>query len=146
MWKYILQLIFLFSALTFSQSSNKPNLFCKNWQQVGVKYFGQDYKSIDTLMAKLISFRKDSVYEETMYGTLKANGKWMFNNDSTKFKIAINEINGSVFPNALSLESTKFTYLIIKLTGDTLIYGEEKYYGPEKIFGHDDLYFIPVNK
>ena len=35
-----------------------------------------------------------------------------------------------------------FNTIILKLTKDTLIIGNEAYYGPEKVKGHDDWYYV----
>jgi hypothetical protein len=50
-------------------------------------------------------------------------------------------MNG-VTTHDLSLADTNPTDSIIKLTGDTLIYGSLSFYGQQRIYGHDDWYFV----
>jgi hypothetical protein len=39
---------------------------------------------------------------------------------------------------------TSFNSIILKLTRDTLIIGQEAYFGPEKIKGHNDWYYLKI--
>ena len=72
---------------------------------------------------------------------LKGYGNWTFNSDSTKFDYVFTEYMGQKIV-AQSSAKHYYNHIIIKLTTDTLIYGNEGYYGNEKRYGHDDLYFV----
>jgi hypothetical protein len=88
----------------------------------------------------------DGSYQETVYNnalnnTLKISGKWYLNSDQTKLGYKFEEINGYKLPVS-SDTARHFNTIILKLTTDTLIYGNEAYYGNNKVYGHDDWYFV----
>jgi hypothetical protein len=134
--------ITLISILLFliPMHDTKLNLLCQQWRQVGIKYFDKDYKPIDRSMSETIIVKKDGTYEKELHATLKFKGKWKFSNDSSKLAFSITEMNGTVTSN-LSIENTKPTDSLIRLTIDTLIIGRLAYYGVHKIYGHDDWYY-----
>jgi hypothetical protein len=133
----------LFFLLPLQESGSKAALFCRKWQQVVTKSFSRAYNPVSTEMAKVMEFRSDGSYQEQMF-MLESKGQWKFNADSSKFVISLTELNGQPTKD-MSLDDKIATDLIIRLTSDTLIVGEEGYFGPEKIYGHDDWYFVPIN-
>jgi hypothetical protein len=50
-------------------------------------------------------------------------------------------INGKSFP-VPDDTSKHYNYIILKLTKDSLIYGQEALYGEKRVYGHDDWYFV----
>jgi len=130
-------------ALLFLQPVQEPGsktaLFCRKWQQVGIKSFNATFNPVQTDMAKVMEFKSDGSYQEQMF-TLESKGNWQFNADTTKFVVSLTELNGQ--PTKAISQTTN---LIIRLTSDTLIVGEEGYFGPQKTYGHDDWYFVPFN-
>jgi len=93
-------------------------------------------------MAEEYVFNVDGTYTEVAYsGKMKTTGQWFLNEDQTKMEFMISSFNGQQIPPFP--ETTRhFNKIILKLTKDTLIYGNEAYYGEKKIYGHDDLYFV----
>ena len=136
-------LLALFALLPLQESGSKSALFCRKWQQVGIKFFDKAFQPVSSQMAKVMEFRSDGSYQEQMF-MLESKGVWKFNTDSSKYVISLTEFNGQPTKD-MSLDDKKATDLIIKLTVDTLIVGQEKYFGPDKIYGHDDLYYVPIN-
>ena len=137
----LISLVILTSLNLFGQNS-KLDMFCNQWIQYG-------YKSHSDSLVKIISkdcskkkceFNKNGNYFEDMY-CLKSYGNWTFNIDSTKFDYIYTEFMGQKIKKESS-ETHYYNHIIIKLTSDTLIYGNEGYYGNNKIYGHDDWYFI----
>ena len=130
-------------ALLFLQPVQEPGsktaLFCRKWQQVGIKSFNRAFNLVQAENAKVMEFRSDGSYKEQMF-TLESKGNWQFNADTTKFVVSLTELNGQ--PTKAISQTTN---LIIRLTSDTLIVGEEGYFGPQKTYGHDDWYFVPFN-
>lgn len=122
--------------------ADKKELLCHHWVQFAFKKNGAVMPiSVDALMAKECSFAGDDKYDETMYNkAFKASGKWFFNNDQTKMGMTIDNVNGQNFPGQDQFRNTNI--VILKLTKDTLVYGEEAYYGKDRVYGHDDLYFV----
>jgi hypothetical protein len=72
---------------------------------------------------------------------LKSSGKWYFNSDQTKIGFTLESFNGIKTPSQSNFKEKPNT-IILKLTQDTLVYGNEAYYGNERIYGHDDWYFV----
>lgn len=136
----ILSSIFTLLLLVSFQSENK-SLLIGRWRQVGFKAHNSNDITIktDECSTKTMFFNADGTYEEEMY-CLKSTGKWFLNKDRTKFDCTITNFNGMELPTFH--DTTKFTNVILKLTNDTLIYGNEAYYGKDKIYGHDDWYFV----
>ncbi|MBX7155731.1 MAG: hypothetical protein U0Y96_16345 [Candidatus Kapaibacterium sp.] len=142
-----LTLITLLSILllSFSELNHKTDLLCQRWRQVGVKYFGKDYKAIDKSMSELIWFKQDGTFDKELYGSMKFKGKWLFSKDSTKLALAITEMNGMAMPGQDLFDNKYANDSLIKLTKDTLIDGQLKYFGKEKTYGHDDIYYVREN-
>jgi len=131
----------LFTTVNLFGQNNKLDLFCCQWIQYG-------YKSHNDTIVKLINedcskkkceFSKDGKYIEDMYCII-SKGYWAFNEDSTKVGFKLTEFMGKKIGDKSTIKF--FNQLIIKLTKDTLIYGNEGTYGNERVYGHDDWYFI----
>jgi len=139
-----LLLLLLMTTLILSGQTNKHDLFCQKWIQFGYKSHSDSNVRIitDDCSKKKCEFFKDGKYTEDMF-CLKGFGIWAFNKDSTKFGFKYTEYMGQKIEEKLPIS---FNSLILKLTVDTLIIGNEGYYGNNKIYGHDDLYFVRVKK
>jgi hypothetical protein len=138
-------LIIVFAILATLNSYGQMNardLFCKKWIQFGFKSNSEVSVRIlkEDCSKKKCEFSKDGKYFEDMF-CLKGYGTWAFNQDFTKFGYQFTEYMGQKIENKLPIA---FTELIIKLTPDTLIVGQEAYYGNSKVYGHDDYYFVRV--
>jgi hypothetical protein len=136
-------LLALFFLQPLQESGSKTALFCRKWQQVGIKSFNRTFNPVQAENAKVMEFRSDGSYQEQMF-TLESRGLWKFNADSSKFVISLTELNGQPTKD-ISLDEKQASDLILRLTADTLIVGEEGYFGPQKTYGHDDWYFVPFN-
>lgn len=128
---------FSFWYLTGDRSSQ----ICRTWKQVGYKGFHKAYKPIDPSMAEVITFKKDGTYDKVLYGQMSIKGDWQFDPDSTKIKMAVTSINGARV-GGMTIDQSKPTDTLLRLTRDTLVYGTLAYYGKSSEYGHDDLYFV----
>ena len=138
-------LVLLLAVLLAAPLQEVPKQsLCRKWQQVGLKAFGHPYKSIEGCMAERIEFRDDATFSKTLYCTLDFGGKWKFNDDSSRIAIALTEQSGRTIPKAMGIESSKPTTIILLLSTDSLVLGEEAYFGPERKLGHDDKYYVPI--
>jgi len=130
-----------FFLITETQDETKRDMLCKKWLQVGIKIFGQDYKSLDRSMAEVLALKKDGSFEKEVYGQLRLKGVWKFNIDSSKLAFSMTEMNGTTIKD-MPLNDINPTDSIIKLTSDTVIIGSLGYYGKQRLYGHDDRYYI----
>jgi hypothetical protein len=128
--------------LTVMIKDDKKTLLCHKWVQIGFKNHDALFQKIDKSTAKECLLDKDGNYIESAYNnTLNLNGQWFLNADQSKMEFVITTMNGKKLD--LPTDTTRhFNIILLKLTKDTLIYGQEKYYGQKRIYGHDDLYFI----
>lgn len=136
----ILISVFLLSLQT--EKADKKNLIVGHWKEFGYKFHDDTVmKSVSEECAlKTMTFGNDWTYEESMY-CLTSGGKWFFNKDQTKIGFTLDTFNGMKTPS--SSDTMRIAnIIIIKLTRDTLIYGQEAYYGEKGIYGHDDYYFV----
>ncbi len=143
---YLLYVLVITSLFVNSQYLTKEQLLCRKWQQVGMKLYEKTYKKIDGCMAEQIEFRKDGTYSKVIYCSMKFDGQWIFNSDSTKLAIAITELNGTKMANTANINQVKPTTIILHISRDSLIVGNEFYSGSERKYGHDDLYYVPVSQ
>ena len=138
----LLLILFAISPTTFSQNLQSEYIYGK-WKQYGYKNFHDTVikTSKEECANKVMKLGKDGTYEEEMY-SLVGKGVWRFNPDSTRFGYVFSEYMGQKIPgNDLP---TSFNSIILKLTRDTLIIGQEAYFGPEKIKGHNDWYYLKI--
>ena len=143
--KVVISVVIIISlAFTFLQMKDKKELLCRKWQMVGFKSFNKPYKSTNPNSTEILQFNKNGTYEEEMYN-LKSEGIWEFNSDSTKYKVSLIKFNGKPVKD-MPLNEKKPINVIINLTQDSLIIGNEAYFRPDKISGHDDRYYIPAAK
>lgn len=99
-------------------------------------------------MSEDITFKPDGTYEESIYnGQMKTTGNWYLNEDGTKMEFMISSLNGKTIPPFP--ETTRhYNIIILKLTADTLIYGNEFYRAKEggpMVYNHSDSYFVRKN-
>ena len=138
----LLGILLIISTTTFSQNLKFEYIYGK-WKQYGYKSFQDSViqTSKEECANKIIELGKDGKYEEEMY-SLVGKGVWQFNPDSTRFGYEFTEYMGQKIPrNDLPIS---FNSIILKLTRDTLVIGEEAYYGPEMIKGHADWYYLKI--
>jgi hypothetical protein len=132
-------------VLLLSMKSDKDNrdLLCHKWIQFALKqHNAPSPQLIDKSMAKESLFKPDGTYEDAMYNNaLKTSGQWFLNEDQSKLEFTITSMNGQNMP-PFSETTKHYNIIILKLSRDTLVYGQEAYYGSDKIYGHDDLYFV----
>ena len=138
----LLSILIVMSTTSFSQNVPTEYIYGK-WKQYGYKSFHDNVikTSKEECANKVMKFGKDGSYEEEMY-SLVGKGVWRFNQDSTRFGYVFSEymgrkISGDGIP-------TSFNSIILKLSRDTLIIGQEAYFGPEKIKGHNDWYYLKI--
>lgn len=123
-----------------SAQESKQSLLCHKWTQCGYKVF-KDKKPKPPAKNGAINleFFNNGTYQSTLYG-ITAKGNWKFNSDSTKFGENVTESNGQKIPGSTDIVTN---LVILKLTSDSLIYGDESNYGTTpKTYGHDDYYFV----
>lgn len=136
----------IIAVITVSMKSDndRKQLFCQKWMQFAFKAHDQAKpKMTSSEMARTYTFKDDNTYEEVQYNnTTKISGKWWFNEDETKLGFSVTGMNGMKLPES-SFKEKPHT-IILKLTADTLIYGQEAYYGKDAVYGHDDLYFVKI--
>lgn len=99
-------------------------------------------------MAQDITFKADGTYDSAIYnGQMKTTGNWYLNDNETKMELTLSTMNGKAMPPFP--ETTRhYTIILLKLTADTLIYGNEFYRGKEggpMVYNHSDLYFVRKN-
>ena len=126
--------------LSMKADNGKKDLLCHKWVQFAFKRNVETSPSpIDKSMAKTCVFNPNGEYVELM--GLKASGHYFLNAAQTKIAFQYEMINGKSFP--VSDDTTKhYNIIILRLTKDTLIYGQEAYYGEKRVYGHDDWYFV----
>jgi hypothetical protein len=126
--------------LSMKADNSKKDLLCHKWVQVAFKGNSETAPTpVDRSMAKTCVFNPDGGYVELM--GMKATGHYFLNASQTKIAFQYEMINGKSFP--VSDDTSKhYNYIILKLTKDSLIYGQEAYYGEKRVYGHDDWYFV----
>ena len=126
--------------LSMKADNGKRDLLCHKWIQVAFKRNSETAPTpVDRSMAKTCVFNPDGGYVELM--GMKASGHYFLNATQTKIAFQYEMINGKAF--TLSGDTTKhYNYIILKLTKDSLIYGQEALYGEQRVYGHDDWYFV----
>jgi hypothetical protein len=139
MRQIFLGLLLITSTLLSGQDVSIKYFYGK-WKQFGYKNHKDSTvrTSNEDCANKILEFSKDGRYEEEMY-SITSKGRWQFNADSTRFGIILSEVMGRKI-NQNNLPAS-FNSIILKLSRDTLIIGQEAYYVPEKIKGHDDWYY-----
>ena len=137
--KTLLLFILSFFIITNIQES-KHSLISHKWVQVAFKENKDKKRKAPAKgSAKEIEFSNDGTYQTTLYG-ITEKGKWQFNSDSTKFGWNVTESNGQKISTSVPIVTN---LIILKLTADSLIFGDESGYGTTpKTYGHDDWYFI----
>lgn len=144
MRKYLL--VFLAIISISLKSNNKKDLLCHHWVQFAFKSeIGAPVKPTEASMAQDITIKSDGTYDESIYnGQMKTTGKWHLNNDETKMEFMLSSMNGKSIP-PFPETVRHYNIIILKLTADTLIYGNEFYRskkGEPMIYNHSDLYFV----
>jgi hypothetical protein len=126
--------------LSMKADNDKKELLCHKWVQVAFKRNSETAPTpVDRSMAKNCVFNPDGSYVELM--GMKATGHYFLNAAQTKIAFQYERINGKTF--SLPDDTTKhYNYIILKLTNDSLIYGQEALYGEKRVYGHDDWYFV----
>ena len=131
------------AVILLSVQNDKKNLLCHKWIQFAFKSHKEaSLHYVARTMAKECQFKSDGSYiESTNNNTVKSQGNWYLNPKQSKFDLTTLTINGLHVP--VSTNPTRhYNHIILKLTRDTLIYGEEDYYGKDYVYGHDDWYFV----
>lgn len=133
------------ALLSMKTDNDKTKLISQKWFQFATKQHGKDKPTVvPTAIAITYILKEDNTYQEFQYnGMLKIAGKWKFTEDEKKLLFTISKVNGKDIPSVPTFEG-KPTTIILKLTTDTLIIGNEAYYGNNAIYGHDDQYFVRV--
>jgi hypothetical protein len=126
--------------LSMKTDNEKKDLLCHKWVQFAFKRNVEISPSpVDKSMAKTCFFNQNGEYMELM--GLKATGHYFLNTTQTKIALQYEVINGKKF--SLSADTAKhYNIIILRLTKDTLIYGQEAYYGEKRVYGHVDWYFV----
>ena len=126
--------------LSMKVDNGKKDLLCHKWVQFAFKRNSDTVPTlVDKALAKTCVFNPNGDYVEVM--GLKATGHYYLNATQTKLAFQFQMMNGKTF--AQSADTTKhYNYVILKLTKDTLIYGQEALYGEKRVYGHDDWYFV----
>ncbi|MGZ3928538.1 MAG: hypothetical protein ACXVJG_16395 [Mucilaginibacter sp.] len=145
MKKYI-SVILSIILLSMKSVDDRKTLLCHNWVQFASRSeMGAPVKPTDASMAKDITFNADGTYQDAIYNNqFKTTGNWYLNEDESKMEFMVSSINGKSAPPFP--ETTRhYNIIIVKLTADTLIYGDEYYRGKEggpMVYNHSDLYFV----
>jgi hypothetical protein len=135
--------------LAMKSNNSKKDLLCHHWVQfASTSYMNAPVKSTDASMAQDITFKADGTYDSAIYnGQMKTTGNWYLNDNETKMELTLSTMNGKAMPPFP--ETTRhYTIILLKLTADTLIYGNEFYRGKEggpMVYNHSDLYFVRKN-
>jgi hypothetical protein len=144
MGKYLL-IILATVSVSLKSNNSKKDLLCHHWVQFASKSeIGAPVKPTGASLAEDITIKPDGTYEESLYnGQFKATGNWYVNDNETKLEFTTSTVNGKPIPPFP--ETTRhYTIVILKLTIDTLIYGNEFYRtkkGEPTVYNHSDLYF-----
>jgi hypothetical protein len=136
----------ILAVILLSVKTDKKSMLCHHWIQfASTREIGAPIKPTDASMAKDITFKPDGTYDESIYnGQMKTTGNWYLNNDETKMEFTLSTMNGKTMP-AFPETTRHYTIIILKLTADTLIYGNEFTRGKEggpMVYNHSDLYFV----
>jgi hypothetical protein len=132
--------------LSMKSDDSKKDLLCHHWVEFAyASEIGAPVKPTDSSMAKEITFKSDGTYEESIYnGQMKTTGNWYLNDEETKMEFTLSTMNGKTMPEFP--ETTRhYNVIILKLTADTLIYGNEYYRGKEggpMVYNHSALHFV----
>jgi hypothetical protein len=132
--------------LSVKPDGDRKKLLCHKWMQFAFKAdMATPQKTIDKSMAKEITFKADGTYQDAIYNDqFKTTGNWYLNDDENKMEFTLSTINGKEVP-PFPETSRHYNIIILKLTADTLIYGDEFYRGKEgqaMVYNHSDWYFV----
>ena len=121
-------------------------MLCHHWTEVAFKAdIDAAVKPVDASMAEDIMFKQDGTYNKTLYdGRMKITGNWYLNSNETKMDLTISSLNGKDV-SQFNDTTRHFNIIILKLSSDTLIYGEEFYRGKEggpMVYNHSDRYLV----
>ena len=145
MKKYIAVILSVI-LLAMKSDESKKGLLCHHWVEfASTSEIGAPANPIDASMAEDVTFKPNGTYEESIYnGRMKIAGNWYLNDDETKMEFMISSLNGKDVPPFP--ETTRhYNIVILKITTDTLIYGNEFYRGKKggpMTYNHSDLYFV----
>jgi hypothetical protein len=128
-----------------STADSKLALICHSWRLAGTKPFGKDFRPANSPTDEVLTLAGDGTYEKLLYGQLKIKGLWKFTSDSSKLVFGVTSMNGSNV-QSISIDVSKATDSIIRLSADTLIDAHLAYFGPERKYSHDDWYYVRVGE
>lgn len=120
--------------------NDRTKIISQKWIQFAAKRHDQEKPGPVTAdMAITYVLKANNTYDEFQYNNmLKITGKWKFADNEKKLLFMVTSLNVKDMP----VFEGKPTTIILKLTSDTLIIGNEAYYGKDAVYGHDDQYFV----
>jgi len=139
-------LILPITLLSIKSDKSKKELLCHKWVQFAwKKNLASSPQIIDRSRAKEIIFKSDGTYEDAIYNNqIKTTGKYYLNEDTTKIELMLLSLNGKAYP-PFPETSRHYHTIILKLSADTLIFGDEFYIGKDAktmVYDHSDEYFV----
>jgi len=136
--------IVLSSILLSMKADNERRvLLSHTWVQFAFKGNRDSLATpVDKSMAKTCTFNANGTYEESTYNSgVRISGYYYLNGNETKLALKFNVLNGQQLPG-INDTTKHYNIIILRLTKDTLIYGQEARYGEKRVYGHDDWYFV----
>ncbi len=129
--------------LSMRADNGRKELLAHTWVQFAFKKNGASFASlVDKTAAKTCIFNNNGSYTESTYNSgVKISGDYFLNGDQSKIAIKFSVLNGQALPYSTDT-SKHYNIIILRLTQDTLIYGQEARYGERRTYGHDDWYFV----
>jgi hypothetical protein len=123
--------------------NDRKGMLSHTWVQFAFKRNGETSASpTDKTMVKTCTFNPNGDYEESTYNSgVKISGYYFLNGDQTKIALKFDVLNGQRLPGSTDTIK-RYNIIILRLTRDTLIYGQEARYGERRVYGHDDWYFV----
>jgi hypothetical protein len=132
-----------------STDSSKKDLLCHRWVEFAFKpNLESSAQPVDNSRSDEIIFKNDGTFQENSRykkNSFKISGTYFLNDDTTKMEFMLLSMNGKSYP-PFPETSRHYNKIILKLTTDTLIYGNEFYNGTETsstlVYDHSDQYFV----
>jgi hypothetical protein len=142
-FKIVTVILIAASLLSMRSDNDRKDMLSHTWVQFAFKRNNETSPSIvDKTTVKTCTFSANGAYEESTYNSgVKISGGYFLNDNQTKIALKLDVLNGQRLPGTNDT-AKRYNIIILKLTKDTLIYGQEARYGEKRIYGHDDWYFV----
>lgn len=144
LFKFCTLIVLSSILLSMKTDNDRTALLSHTWVQFAFKKNGDTLSNpVARSYAKICTFNPNGSYEEyTNNSGVKISGYYFLNDNQSKIAFKFNVLNGQQLPGSPYDTAKRYNIIILRLTKDTLIYGQEARYGEKRVYGHDDWYFV----